>query len=224
MEYMSYDKCTEKSITEVKMYILLLMDAEKFQDVHDIINGSIDIKQLQRKIRKRSDIVFQIFDKIKLKIDRSTDVYEIEYHVLFMNLLLCPTFVPLVKYKYNLFERVLSNGEFTVQTYCILRHLLSINKRELTDFVMYMCQISNKTPQEYHYLAIEILCIEHQFDNAYAHLEHVLCDEHIEKYKAVLYHYNPHKFKKATQRGSKSLWQVSLFRKARVWENDYFTY
>jgi hypothetical protein len=223
MEYISYERCAEKSITEVKMYILRLMNAEQYQGVHDILNRSIDVKQLQRRISKRTDISLQIFDKIKLKIDQASNFLEVENHLVFMNVLLCPTFAPLISYKYNLFERI-CNGDFTVQKYCVIRHLLSLKDNELTDFVMYMCQMANKTAQEYHYIAVEILCIEHQFDDAYRHLKHVTLDEHLEKYKTALYHYSPYKFRKVTTPSRKGLWQLLSYRKGRVWENDYFTY
>lgn len=224
MEYKSYERCTDKSITEVKLYILLLMHAEQYQEIHDIVNRSINIKQLQRRINKRGDISLQIFNNIKKKIDQATNFMEVEDHLVFMNVLLSPTFGPVISYKYNIFERVIYNSDFTLQTYCILRHLLILNKGEFSDFIMCMCHMANKTEQEFHYLATEILCIEQQYDDAYQHIEHVTFDEHLEKYKSALYHYSPYKFRKGIAPSRKGLLQILSYRKERVWKNDYFTY
>ncbi|MFV0393696.1 MAG: hypothetical protein ACK5LC_04780 [Coprobacillaceae bacterium] len=208
MKYKSYETCINKSIMEVKMYLLLLVGGTYQQEVHDIVNNSIDIKQLQKQLRKRTDISLVIFTSIKKALDEADTFSILEDHLVYLNLLLDPLFPPVIKYKYNLFNYILDSEDFTVQSYCILRHLLKFNENTINDFIQYMCNKKQLTNEEYHYLASEIFCVEHLYGDAYQHLPYVSFDEHLQKYKFPLYQYSPYKFKRIIEPNKRGLLQV----------------
>lgn len=199
MTSISYEQQMDKTITEVKMYILLLVGNHQ-QDIYDIVNRSLDTKQLQRKIMKRQDLALLIFTKIKKALDEAESLAVLEEHLVYLNILLDPLFPPVVRYKYNLFQYIVLYQDFTIQSYVILRHLLKFELRNLEEFIIYMCERSHKSVEEYHYLASEIYCIEHLYDDAYSHLTHVVFDEHLQKYKFSLYQYSPYKFKRIVEK------------------------
>lgn len=212
MEYLNYERRVNKSITEVKMYLLLLIDGECQQEIHDLLNKSIDNKQLQKKIRKRTDIALLLFTKIKKALDQADTLEILEDHLVYLNILLDPLFPPVVSYKYNLFQYLINNEDFTGQTYCLLRHLIKFEYHGISDFILYMCQKTNKTNTEYHYLATEIFCIEQLYGDAYHHLQYVTFDEYLQTYKFGLYQYSPYRFKKIMKPKRRRLQQVILNR------------
>jgi hypothetical protein len=133
---------------------------------------------------------------LKKALDEADTLTILEEHLVYLNILLDPLFSPVVRYKYNLFQYIVLHQDFTVQSYCILRHLLKFKLQNLNEFITYMCERSHKSKEEYHYLAGEIYCIEHLYDDAYEHLKYVSFDEYLERYKFALYQYSPYKFKK----------------------------
>ena len=101
MKVRSYEQVIDKSIMEVKMYLLMHSQGYYQQDIHDIMNSAIDIYQLKRKLNKRQDIQLWLFSEIKKSIDCSESYDEIEQHRIMMNLLIHRYYKPLLEYKYN---------------------------------------------------------------------------------------------------------------------------
>lgn len=205
MNHSSYEKSMDKSIIEIKIYVLLLIEGTYKQEIHEVINNSIDIKQLQRNIKRRQDISLLLFMKIKKALDEAETLQMLEEHLVYMNILLDPLFSPVVSYKYNLFQYLMKQQDFDLQTYCILRHLIQFKNHRLPEFIDYMCNKDTMSQEEYHLLASEIFCLEHLYDDAYEHVSFVGTNTNLERYKLALYKYSPHKYKKIIQTQRKGL-------------------
>ena len=199
MKQQNYSSITDKSIMEVKMYVLQLVSGKLEQDIHDIINSSIDTTKLQKRIMKRKDIALYIFICIKKQIDAAKSFIEIEEHLIYLNILLDSCFKPVMNYKYNLFQYIL----ITVETYCILRHLIKWNKKQLPDFLEYMKNSIGIIEEQFHLLATTIYCIEQNYKLAYVHLTYIEFDYSLEKYRHSLQWYSPYKYYKIIEHRNK---------------------
>ena len=63
MKTQSYEKVIDKDIVDVKRYLLDISESYWMQDIHDIVNKSMDIKIIKKKINKRKDLQLVIFNK-----------------------------------------------------------------------------------------------------------------------------------------------------------------
>lgn len=203
MKQLQYQVVTDKSIMETKVYLLALAKGPLQQDIYDIINASIDNLALQRKLTKRKDIMLFIFNSIKKTLDKATQLEDFEQHLVYLNILLDPHFKPMLQYKYNLFQTIIKNNNFTPDTYCILRHLIQWNKKQIPDFIKYVVARLPIGEQQYHTLATAIHCIEGQYKQAYQHLTIIEFDYCLEPYRQGLYHYSVYKYYKLIERRRK---------------------
>lgn len=191
MDKQSYETVTDKDIIEVKKYILEISESYWLQDLHDIINHSIDINILKKKINKRKDLQLVIFSKIKKLVDNSISLNEMENHLIYMNILLDIHYQPLLIYKYNLLNHIVNNGGFSIETYCLLRHLIKFNNKVIESFVETLANRLNLSMERYHYLASYILLLEKNYKKSYSHLEYIIIDQEIERFLPALYNFSP---------------------------------
>lgn len=205
MKQRDYYLVTDKSIIEVKMFVLSFVEGTLKQDIHDIINSSIDIHNLQKRIMKRKDIALYIFTCIKKQIDIAETFIEMEEYLIYMNLLLDSCFKPVLSYKYNLFQYILTKGAFTIDTYCILRHLISWNKKQLPNFLEYMKNRLYINEEQFHLLATTIYCMEQNYKLAYKHLSYIEFDYSLEMYRHSLQCYSPYKYYKIIEHKTKGV-------------------
>lgn len=190
----SYEQMSDVSIMEVKTYLLIHSEGVYQQDIHDLMNQSININQLKRKLNKRKDIQLWLFTTIKRYIDCSLSYNEMEYHLIMMNLLIHPHFRPLVEYKYNLFYYILDNSDFNLETYCLLRHLLTFKMNQLNTVILGITKYKMLSDEQTHYYASLILLLEKQYKQAYLHLPFVTLDESFKRFEKSLYNYSPSRY------------------------------
>ena len=120
----SYWQVVDRDIIDVKRYLLTV--CEDVDEVHDLVNQSMDIYILKKKIAKNKELEILVFTRIKRLIDRAVSLQEMEYDLVMMNLLIEQHFYPLLIYKYKLLNHILELGGFSVETYCLLRHLIKL--------------------------------------------------------------------------------------------------
>ena len=65
MKKQSYQKVIDKDIIEVKQYLLDISEGYWMQDIHDLINISMDVKIIRKKLMRRKDLELAVFSKIK---------------------------------------------------------------------------------------------------------------------------------------------------------------
>lgn len=212
MKQANYEQATNKSIMETKLYLLSLAKGPLQQEIHDIVNTSIDNQTLQRKLSKRKDITLFIFSKIKKALDKATQLEEFEEHLVYMNILINRHFKPMLLYKYNLFQDIIKVSSFTSDTYCILRHLIQWKKKQLPDFIQYISDRLHIEEEPYHAFATSIYCIEGQYKLAYKHLTFIELDYRLEPYRQRLYHYSIYKYYKVIERHTKKV-AIPIFSK-----------
>ena len=205
MKVRSYEQVIDKSIMEVKMYLLIHSQGYYQQDIHDIMNSAIDIYQLKRKLNKRQDIQLWLFSEIKKSIDCSESYDEIEQHLIMMNLLIHRYYKPLLEYKYNLFYYILQRQDLTIDIYCLLRHLIQFKPSQLNEFIKSMTVLKQISEYEYHHISSEILLLEKQYKQAYLHLPYIQFDESLSRFQKALYNYSPYKYEKLMEKGELSL-------------------
>ncbi|GFI41133.1 hypothetical protein [Thomasclavelia cocleata] len=196
MKTQSYEKVIDKDIVDVKRYLLDISESYWMQDIHDIVNKSMDIKIIKKKINKRKDLQLVIFSKIKKLIDKSVSLSEMENHLVFMNILLSSYYRPVLVYKYNLLNYIIDNGGFSIETYCLLRHLIKFNEKVIESFVDALANRLNLGMERYHYLTCYILLLEKNYKKAYLHLEYVIIDQEFERFLPALYNYSPRLYNK----------------------------
>ncbi|MGN1181524.1 MAG: hypothetical protein ACI4SR_00845 [Faecalibacillus sp.] len=205
MKIRSYEQVTDKSIIEIKMYLIMHSQGVYQQDIHDIMNASIDVYQLKRKLNKRHDIQLWLFSEIKKSIDDSQSYDEIENHLIMMNLLIDQYYKPLLEYKYNLFYYILKRKEFTIDIYCLLRHLIKYKAIKLDEFIKSITALKTISEYDYHHISSEILLLEKQYRHAYLHLPYIEFDQSLKKFEKALYNYSPYKFQRLIQSDDLSL-------------------
>ena len=127
MKKQSYQKVIDKDIIEVKQYLLDISEGYWMQDIHDLINISMDVKIIRKKLMRRKDLELAVFSKIKKLIDQAQGLNEMENHLIMMNLLLDKHYSPMLTYKYKLLNYIIENGGFSIETYCLLRHLIKLS-------------------------------------------------------------------------------------------------
>lgn len=191
MKIQSYEKVIDKDIIAVKIYLLEISESYWMQDLHDIVNSSMDIKIIRKKINKRKDLQLLIFSKIKRLVDDSVNLNEMENHLIFMNILLNSHYRPLLAYKYNLLNYIIDNGGFSVETYCLIRHLINFNEKVIESLIEALANRLNLNFERYHYLASFILLLEKEYKKVYLHLEYITIDQNIERFLPALYNFSP---------------------------------
>lgn len=196
MKKQSYQRVIEKDIIDVKKYLLDISEGYWMQDIHDLVNASNDISIIKRKLMKRADLQLVVFSKIKKLIDQVLDLNEMENHLVMMNILLNKHYEPMLTYKYKLLNYVIENGGFSIETYCILRHLIKFSNNNIDNFVQAVAIRLNFSNERYHYLATHILLLEKQYKRVYNHLEYVTIDDELKFYLPALYNFNPRLYNK----------------------------
>lgn len=194
MKKQRYQKVTNKSIVEVKGYVLNMDFGEVSQEIWDIVNTSIDAYILRKKIMQRKDIALILFHKIKKAIDNADSYEEIEEHLVYMNILLDNRFLPVTRYQYNLFWLIVSQQALTPETYCLLRHLIKYSEKQLPTFIDYLHQKLEMSVKTYHQVATAIFCIEQCYRQAYRHLSYIGWDDSLLEYQKGLENHSPYKF------------------------------
>ena len=190
MKVRSYQSVVEKNIVDVKRYLLQISEGYWLQDIHDIVNSSFEIKSIKKKINKKKDLQLIVFSKIKKLVDDSTCFDEIEYHLVFMNILLDKYYQPLLVYKYKLLNYIIENAGFCITTYCLIRHLIKYDEKILESFIETLSSRLNLSVERYHYLASYILLLEGCYKKAYLHLEYVTMDEYLKSFIPELRNYS----------------------------------
>lgn len=190
MKVRSYQSVVEKNIVDVKRYLLQISEGYWLQDIHDIVNSSFEIKSIKKKINKKKNLQLIVFSKIKKLVDDSTCFDEIEYHLVFMNILLDKYYQPLLVYKYKLLNYIIENAGFCITTYCLIRHLIKYDKKILESFIETLSSRLNLSVERYHYLASYILLLEGCYKKAYLHLEYVTMDEYLKSFIPELRNYS----------------------------------
>lgn len=191
MKIQSYESVINKDIIAVKTYLLEISEGCWMQDIHDLINMSMDGMMIKKKLNHRKDLRLIIFSKIKILIDQSISFDEMENHLVMLNLLLNQDYQPLVIYKHNLLNYIVEKAGFNEKTYCLLRHLIKFNVNRIESFIETLAIKLNLSIERYHYLAAYILLIEKKYKKAYGHLEYVTFDEKLKYYLPALYNYSP---------------------------------
>lgn len=205
MKIRNYQDVIDKSIIEVKKYLLAHSEGYYQQDIHDIMNQSIDVFCLKRKLNQRKDIQVWLFSQIKKSIDQCLSYDQMEEHLIYMNILIDPFFKPLLEYKYNLFYYILNRSDFTIEIYCLLRHLLKMNFRHLDNYITSMTSLLNLSEYQYHHISSEILLLEKQYKQAYRHLPCIEFDHSLERYQKALYNYSPRQYEMLFRKEKKML-------------------
>ena len=190
MKVRSYQSVVEKNIVDVKRYLLQISEGYWLQDIHDIVNSSFEIKSIKKKINKKKNLQLIVFSKIKKLVDDSTCFDEIEYHLVFMNILLDKYYQPLLVYKYKLLNYIIENAGFCITTYCLIRHLIKYDEKILESFIETLSRRLNLSVERYHYLASYILLLEGCYKKAYLHLEYVTMDEYLKSFIPELRNYS----------------------------------
>lgn len=199
MKKQSYERVIEKDIIEVKQYLLALIDEYTIQDIHDLVNRSIDVDDLKRRLSKRKELELVVFSEIKRMIDCASCFNEIEYHLVMMNLLIDKHYEPMLVYKYKFLNYIVEKAGFNIETYCLLRHLIKYTDKNVNNFIDALAKRLGFTNEHYHYLASHILLLEKQYKKVYNHLGYVTIDEQLEYYLPALYNFSPrlyHKYAK----------------------------
>ena len=171
MKIQSYEKVIDKDIIAVKSYLLKIGESYWKQDLDDVINSSIDIRIIRNKINKRKDLQLLIFSKIKRLIDDSVDFDEMENHLIF--------------------NYIIDKGGFSVETYCLIRHLINFNEKIIESLIDALANRLNLDFERYHYLASYILLLEKEYKKAYLHLEYITIDHSFERFLPALYNFSP---------------------------------
>ena len=190
MKVRSYQSVVEKNIVDVKRYLLQISEGYWLQDIHDIVNSSFEIKSIKKKINKKKNLQLIVFSKIKKLVDDSRCFDEIEYHLVFMNILLDKYYQPLLVYKYKLLNYIIENAGFCITTYCLIRHLIKYDEKILESFIETLSSRLNLSVERYHYLASYILLLEGCYKKAYLHLEYVTMDEYLKSFIPELRNYS----------------------------------
>lgn len=190
MKVRSYQSVVEKNIVDVKRYLLQISEGYWLQDIHDIVNSGFEIKSIKKKINKKKNLQLIVFSKIKKLVDDSTCFDEIEYHLVFMNILLDKYYQPLLVYKYKLLNYIIENAGFCITTYCLIRHLIKYDEKILESFIETLSSRLNLSVERYHYLASYILLLEGCYKKAYLHLEYVTMDEYLKSFIPELRNYS----------------------------------
>ena len=190
MKVLSYQNVDKKNIVDVKRYLLQISEGYWLQDIHDIVNSSFEIKSIKKKINKKKNLQLIVFSKIKKLVDDSTCFDEIEYHLVFMNILLDKYYQPLLVYKYKLLNYIIENAGFCITTYCLIRHLIKYDEKILESFIETLSSRLNLSVERYHYLASYILLLEGCYKKAYLHLEYVTMDEYLKSFIPELRNYS----------------------------------
>ena len=180
MKKQSYQKVIDKDIIEVKQYLLDISEGYWMQDIHDLINISMDVKIIRKKLMRRKDLELAVFSKIKKLIDQAQGL----------------NYSPMLTYKYKLLNYIIENGGFSIETYCLLRHLIKFTNNNLNDFIMALATRLNFSNERYHYLASHILLLEKQYKKVYNHLEYITIDERLGRYLPALYNFSPRLYNK----------------------------
>lgn len=199
MKTKNYHQVTDKSIMEVKQYLLAI--APNHQDVDDIVNSSMDIYEIKKNLHKNAKLELAVFSKIKACLDQSQDFDEMEHHLIFLNLIFYQHFHPVRLYEYRLFQYIMDHQALTLETYCIMRHLIEFKGKVLPEFILYLCskmEVEGATDL----LIAEVLCLEHEYRYVYPYLQNIDLDD-LGIFQKGLYHYSPYKYHRVLRKQGK---------------------
>lgn len=190
----NYWEAVDRDIVDVKRYLLIV--GEDIDEIHELVNQSMDLYILKKKIAKNKELEILVFTRIKRLIDQAISLPEIEDNLVMMNLLIDQNFYPLLVYKYKLLNHILELGGFSIEIYCLLRHLIKFSPKIIEPFVLSVSNRLNLSQEKYYYLICSILLLEKEYKKVYHYFKYISIDEKIARYLPSLYNYSPRLYRK----------------------------
>lgn len=194
MKYRSYQNSIERSVSEIKAFLLSLeLEGKLDYELSDIMKRNYNKRKLIKDIKKRNELLWAIMKRSELLIAASTSLEEIENIIVLYNILVPKNHPRVKQYKSMLFDSLIEKRNMDESLYCVIRHLIGNKKTEVTFLMKYLC---NENTMHYHKMMVAVACIEHRYNDAYNHLSLVANDIN-ENYQKALYLYKPSRYSKA---------------------------
>ena len=156
----NYQSANDKSIIEVKTYLLNNLSVDQLNNYASLINRSYSVKDLKNNINKNQKIQLAIFSMIKCRLNATGRFDELEEELVYLNLLIDHNFKPCLDYKFALTSKLINAFEFDENLVMIIRHLVKYKISIIDELVEYFGKRQNMNMLEIERIKIKVFLIE----------------------------------------------------------------
>lgn len=166
MEHKRYEHATDKTIIELKKYLIANLSAKQATSYAKLINKSYSNGDLKSNINGNKEVQLAIFSMIKCRVNAAANLRELEEELIYLNLLINHNFKPGLEYKYHLFNSLVKTGQTDERMVMVIRHLIRYRVEiigELIDYLGEQAKLEERTQEA---IKIKVFVIEGELNRA----------------------------------------------------------
>ncbi len=172
----NYQSAIDKSIIEVKTYLLNNLSKQQLNNYAYLIHSSYSVKDLRRNINRNAKVQLAIFSLIKCRLNAATRYDELEEELVYLNLLIERNFKPALDYKFSLTSTLINNFRFDENLVMIIRHLVKYRISIVDELVEYFGKRQGISVYEAEKIRIKVYLAEGEYLKAYKAVDRVRID------------------------------------------------
>ncbi|MDD3026548.1 MAG: hypothetical protein PHI41_00585 [Erysipelotrichaceae bacterium] len=172
----NYQSANDKSIIEVKKYLMNNLSDEQLNNYACLINSSYSVKDLMKNINRNPKVQLAIFSLIKCRLKATERFDELEEELVYLNLLIDHNYKPALDYKYSLTSILINNFEFDESMVMIIRHLVNYRIMIISDLVDYFGKRQKLDENQIEKIKVKVYLIEGESSRAFKTIDRVRID------------------------------------------------
>ncbi len=195
MECKRYESAIDKSIIELKKYLINNLTEKQMMAYAKILNRSYSNGDLKYLINADKGIQLAIFSMIKCRINAAGNLSELEEELIYLNLLIDKNFKVALEYKYRLFNSLIKTGTLDERVMMIIRHLVNYRISIIDDLVDYLAKRQSLSSRQSEVIKVKVYIIEGEFKKAFSAIT-INDIDGFGEYSKLLSDYSPRKYQR----------------------------
>lgn len=199
MKYKRYESAIDKSIIELKKYLIGNLTEKQMMAYAKILNKSYSNGDLKYLINSDKEIQLAIFSMVKCRINAAGNLSELEEELIYLNLLIDNNFKVALEYKYRLFNSLIKTGILDERVMMVVRHLVNYRVAIIDDLVDYLAKRLGLNESTSELIKVKVYIIEAEYKKAFRSIKINDIDSFGE-YSSLLKNYSPGKYQRKVKK------------------------
>lgn len=199
MKYKRYESAIDKSIIELKKYLIGNLTEKQMMAYAKILNKSYSNGDLKYLINSDKEIQLAIFSMVKCRITAAGNLSELEEELIYLNLLIDNNFKVALEYKYRLFNSLIKTGILDERVMMVVRHLVNYRVAIIDDLVDYLAKRLGLNERQSELIKVKVYIIEGEYKKAFRSIKINDIDSFGE-YSSLLKNYSPGKYQRKVKK------------------------
>lgn len=199
MKYKRYESAIDKSIIELKKYLIGNLTEKQMMAYAKILNKSYSNGDLKYLINSDKEIQLAIFSMVKCRINAAGNLSELEEELIYLNLLIDNNFKVALEYKYRLFNSLIKTGILDERVMMVVRHLVNYRVAIIDDLVDYLAKRLGLNERQSELIKVKVYIIEGEYKKAFRSIKTNDIDSFGE-YSSLLKNYSPGKYQRKVKK------------------------